>query len=322
MLDWGVPRWVSVLLSLGLLGPVACKKSPPPDSQASTTVRRRAPTGPPPAPRDEDVEKVGVAYRFESDAGSGVLFGTIHLGARVGWPRLAPPVREAFMQAQTVVFEVNMTGAATKMSRAGNLPPGTSLRDLIAPETFATLVRESGQSAAVLDRQRPWYAAVNFLQAKSTGGSMDKFIRSEAIRHRKRVVYFETLDQQLDALSRGITAEDLDRWLGDLEQSEADRIALRNAYNASDVEGMRDVLAGESNSARTTRVLFTERNVRWLAELPQWLEPDQPVFVAVGAGHLVGIDNLVEGLAEQGFAVRQIHPEPANVAPAVDVGPM
>jgi hypothetical protein len=57
---------------------------------------------------------------------------------------------------------------------------------------------------------------------------------------------------------------------------------------------------------QTSRVLLTERNLRWAQQLQQRLARPGVVFVAVGAGHLTGANSVQELLRKAGLQVERI----------------
>lgn len=56
----------------------------------------------------------------------------------------------------------------------------------------------------------------------------------------------------------------------------------------------------------TARILLTERNVRWAAELKDRLSRPGVVFVAVGAGHLTGENSVQNLLTKHGIKVERV----------------
>ena len=63
-------------------------------------------------------------------------------------------------------------------------------------------------------------------------------------------------------------------------------------------------------------MMFTERNGRWADWIAARMQTPGTVFVAVGAGHLVGKDSLLVRLAERGIEsrARQLGPIAASLA--------
>jgi uncharacterized protein YbaP (TraB family) len=55
------------------------------------------------------------------------------------------------------------------------------------------------------------------------------------------------------------------------------------------------------------REVNVERNMRWVARIRTMLADDRTEFVAIGMGHLVGPDNLLEQLRAGGLDVQRVN---------------
>lgn len=51
--------------------------------------------------------------------------------------------------------------------------------------------------------------------------------------------------------------------------------------------------------------LLKNRNIKWIEKLPALMQ-NKSLFIAVGAGHLVGKDGLIKGLRAQGYTVKPV----------------
>jgi uncharacterized protein YbaP (TraB family) len=56
----------------------------------------------------------------------------------------------------------------------------------------------------------------------------------------------------------------------------------------------------------TARILLTDRNARWAADLKARMDRPGVVFVAVGAGHLTGTGSVQDQLTRAGLKVERI----------------
>jgi hypothetical protein len=54
--------------------------------------------------------------------------------------------------------------------------------------------------------------------------------------------------------------------------------------------------------------VFSHRNTRMHLRLAELLTQKQRVFVAVGAGHVIGVNGLASLFADSGYAVAQLRP--------------
>lgn len=87
---------------------------------------------------------------------------------------------------------------------------------------------------------------------------------------------------------------------------------LNQCYTDSDLQGMytRSFVDPESTcilSEETARSINRNRNSRWIEQLPG-IFADGPAFVAVGALHLCGQEDLLCRLEERGYHIEAVLP--------------
>lgn len=266
------------------------------------------------------------------------LFGTIHVpDARV--LRLAPPVQAAFDRADRVVTEIPLDpDAQTRMAGLLMLPPDQRLRAIIGDARFARLearVRAAVEPRAplmapmlvsVLDRLKPWaamaqLASLEYLPEILEGKqALDARLFADAQAAGKRVGGLETAEEQagtFDAFTAEEQAQLLESALRDLETpgrspSGATLVAW---YLAGDADKLASALATPGDAdARLARKFETEvlvaRNHRMADRIDalRRAAPTERLFVAVGALHLVGPDNLPQLLTARGYAIARVQP--------------
>ncbi len=170
-----------------------------------------------------------------------------------------------------------------------------------------------GQS---LDGVRPWVA---FTQASLTwlpkgGTSLDGFFLGEARARKLPVINLETPAEQFDALDAAHPPDVVKMAVGELDAIKARHRASVDAYLAGDPEGMG--ASDDPSVVARYKVhydhLFTRRNAAWLEKLVPsdgsvgLVRPDADLFIAVGAGHLTSVDNLVTALRARGFTLTRL----------------
>ena len=87
-------------------------------------------------------------------------------------------MESAFARAQTIVFETNLgefedPQTQMKMLTMGVCPPDKSLRDMVSKETYEALKKNLGDQAGVIDRFKPWFAAVFLVSLEIQKWSFD-----------------------------------------------------------------------------------------------------------------------------------------------------
>lgn len=260
----------------------------------------------------------GLVYRIVGDGGrDSFLVGTMHSED----PRvvaLLDQFKPLIERVDTVAVEMLPDGITLlAIGAASMLPADQRLSDMIGAQRFSALTVAAGRigiPAEVLDRMRPWAAAVTLgMPASDSGRFLDMEIYLHALAQRRKTVGLETAAEQL-AVFQGMAyetqillldamiknADDLPTQLEMLtttflsgELAELDRVA-RDQY-----QGMpADVIDWFD------RALIDERNARMLTRMQPILEQGA-VLVAVGALHLGGRNGLVEGLRGLGYDVRR-----------------
>ena len=289
------------------------------------------------APQARSASQVPLLWHGRLGTHQVTLFGTIH----VPDPRvlsLPPVVRQAFDRADRVVTEIPLdAGRQAELAAAVLLPQGQRLRAIIGEARFDRLERRVRAAlapaapevaplvAAMLDRLKPWaavaqLATLDYLPDLLAGRtSLDAQIYADAAAAGKKVGGLETVAEQagtFDAFSTDEQAALLDEALRDLEspgqavtgatlvewylEGHDEKLASALAHGASDPELARKFEAE----------VLVKRNHR-MAERIEALRrdaPDETVFVAVGALHLVGAENLPQLLQARGYELSRVRP--------------
>jgi uncharacterized protein len=264
------------------------------------------------------------------------LFGTIHVpDARV----LALPltVRSAFDRADRVVTEIPLDASRqAELAAALLLPEGQRLRALIGEPLFARLdarVRAALTPTApevaplvagMLDRLKPWaalaqLATLEYLPDLLAGRtSLDAQIYADAVAAGKKVGGLETVSEQaatFDVFSAAEQAALLDEALRDIETPASPRGAqLVEWYLEGNDEKLAGALTQGSRDSALARKFEAEVLVRRNHRMADRIDalrrdaPGETVFVAVGALHLVGSDNLPQLLQARGYEISRVRP--------------
>ncbi|HEX2492509.1 MAG TPA: TraB/GumN family protein [Steroidobacter sp.] len=249
------------------------------------------------------------------------LLGSVHfLNASEKLPAAAD---QAYADAEKVVMEIDLDDLSPiEMQQTtlelGMLPEGDSLRVRIGAETYAKVearARELGLEPAVLNRFRPWFAALTLAQIQlirmglDPNSGVEQRVAARAAIDHKPIEGLETLREQLGMLAALPEKQQRQFLLYSVEDAEhaADEIdALLAAWRRGDAAALAEVLMeGFEQYPDLYRPLTVERNSRWLPILEQLLEKKDDYLVVVGALHLVGDNSVIELLEKHGYAVTQ-----------------
>lgn len=262
----------------------------------------------------------GPALWVIRDADSTIyLFGTVHvLRPETVWR--STRIDAAFDSASEVWFEISDPGdqaAMLPLIREHGVSPDRPLSHQLTTNELNQLqivAHSVGSGAAQMDVYRPWLAALTLSIAPLTAAGYDPSsgveltLRPRAIAAGKTVNGLETIDEQIRIManfSEPAQMAFLRSTLDSFEDAPTELDAMVTAWATGDLttfdrvtsEGMRE------SGPEVYRNLLTDRNRRWAGQIQTMLDGSGVVFIAVGAAHLAGDDNVIDFLEARGVTV-------------------
>jgi len=286
---------------------------------------------PPPVPAGgPSARPPALVWQVTRGASVSHLFGTIHMDLALD-DVLGPAGQRLLAASRALYVEMDLSdperarALGASAVHTGMLPPGESLQRLLSPADWAQLQRLlPGSSPAVLDRLQPWLAALSAVQAiaasgnasaragKQMGPPMDVALVMEARARGVPVFELDSMQQQLDAFTampRAAALVMLRELLASPAGASRELRGIVDAYGSADAERQLTTLV-DHMARRTptfTEYLIFRRTRRWADALASPLGAGG-VFVAVGAGHMVGPQGLPALLTRRGFRVERVFP--------------
>ena len=250
------------------------------------------------------------------------LFGTFHaLDGKRDW--FNDEVKQAFDASQDVVLEIITPDdptalRATMMQRAMDTS-GKTLTSKLSPDgrvRLAALLKTHDLPPTALDKFKPFFASLTVATLQFGKMGMGAQHGAEAVIKKavagtsKKLGAVETVNEQLLLLDSLSEAEQLKMLESALKQggSMATEIqAMLNAWNNGDaVTVAKMIQQSDDESPAFFKLMFTDRNARWVKWVDRRLEKPGTVFMAVGAGHLAGDQSLVSMLQKDGIKVARV----------------
>lgn len=270
----------------------------------------------------QSVEPKNFLWRVESKDNTVYLLGSIHVLQEKNYP-LAPSIYNAFNQCGTIMFEVDLGGLSSPMNQLhlltkGLYTNGDTLKTVLSPDRYETaksLMAERGHNIENFNRMKPWMAAtaVTALELQKMGFEgefgVDRHIFEKAQESKVDIVGLETVEYQLglfDNLPVQVQEYFLIQSLEDLKNVESRVQGMVKAWEGGDVQELEALLAGMKEYPELYQSLVVTRNQNWLPQIEQRLQKRGPVFVVVGALHLLGDEGILAGLAKKGYRVEQM----------------
>jgi hypothetical protein len=256
-----------------------------------------------------------------TDADSDIyLFGTFHLlPEKLDWQK--PAMVAAFDKSSILIMEADVTGAAPGdvvklIQQYGLAPPDKPLRSRLTPEQakqYESLAKALELDPAVLDPYQPWYAStvlsLKYAQAhgmQASEGAEEKLVKAAETENKPRA-YLETIEQQIQFLAGLPEQTQNEMFVATLNEiGSSDKLLgdMQTAWEKGDTKAMAKLFDSSIKEVPDLyQTLIVDRNKRWADEIQKLLAGSGKVFIAVGAGHLVGNDSVVALLRERGIKV-------------------
>lgn len=253
-----------------------------------------------------------------SDEDSAVwLFGSIHMLPE-GMEWRTEIFDNLLDEADRIYFETDLGLAAQPKILALTMERGFARDGVLLNQRIdgklMSKVRTAAETYAVpvptLLAMQPWMAASTISVAALTAAGYDPTQGVETTLVSEipveRQGFLETAEEQIDAIAGGSEADQIQMLVATL--GETDTLAtMVDTMVAAWLEGTPEVVAdiffadlGAYGEAFIDR-LITQRNKNWVEQIEAMLQADEEALLIVGAGHLVGPENVVNLLINKGF---------------------
>lgn len=258
------------------------------------------------------------------------LFGTHHLAPLSVFTENAD-AQEAFASAGQIVGEIDIEGnplqVSAKMTPYMLAPIDSTLSKVIPSEQYAeadSLLQEILKTPeitlktfeifkpAVLTQQITVTIIIQNMPGYKAEEQLDYYFQLLGIEEGKKILAFETVEQQAEILFRSQSiqsqAEELLEILANPQDLALEAQKLNNAYLTQDLDAMLQMALTENIDPDFFEKLTTQRNNNWIQQLPEIMKADS-TFVAVGCLHLAGETGLVQQLRNLGYTVEAYRPK-------------
>lgn len=243
------------------------------------------------------------------------LFGTIHaLPKGLTW--LDGPVEQALNGSSELITEIPEVpaGEQQKAVMAIGLLKGETLRSLMSDAdrtAYEALLARLKIPAEAFDQLEPWLAGITLsvmpyaMAGYGADSGAEAVLRKAAVAKGKRLGGLETVDYQLglfDQLPREAQLKFLGEAVRDFDRSFAIIGTMTEEWGSGDPEGLGKLMNEQMDDADLAESLLYQRNRNWAGWIRKRLDQPGTVFIAVGAGHLAGMNSVQDVLKQQGVA--------------------
>ncbi len=277
---------------------------------AQTAAPAHAPAAPATAPATAAVATVDAdpaLWVVKDDDTTIYLFGTVHV-LKPGLSWFDEGVKKAFDKSDEVVLEMVLPDLAEVQKVMLPLvvdpdgPPLTQKLHENKRDAYTAVLTKLGVSPTGFDPYYPWFAAANISQIMLQKAGYDpesgaeRTINAAAKKAGKPISGLETLQQQLGFFATLPEADQiafLELGVDQFDEGVATIDTMVSSWSKGDPETLAKVMNRDFDQLKTiSKVLLTDRNVRWAEWIDNRLKKPGTVFMAVGAGHLAGKDSV------------------------------
>jgi uncharacterized protein YbaP (TraB family) len=242
------------------------------------------------------------------------LFGTFHLLCKED-VQFSASLKTAVSNSKEIYMELDMDDPKT-MSEGIKwmyMQGGKKLKDFYSDSEYKRLQNYFNDSlqmpVAFVETMKPYFLIAllypKMLPCETTSGVEEQLVQL-AKQDNKPIQGLETMEYQASIFDSIPYAEQAKELLKSIDSINTNRIEFEEMLDVyknqtiSKIEGL--FTKSELGMDEHEDILLDNRNKNWVAKLKK-IMPSESVFVAVGAGHLVGSKGLINLLQKQGYKV-------------------
>lgn len=264
-------------------------------------------------------------WRVDENSSTVYLFGSIHYGKQELYP-LPSIIENAFAESDSLIVELNIKSKefaanASKLLKAGQLPNGKKLPDVLSPSVYRKLEQRFDILGLPIDNFltfKPWLMTLSLTSFQMLDSGfhpdlgVDAYFLNRAIREKKTIYELETVDDQIGVFDNVDGELFLAYTLLSLNTFEVDVTKLIKAWRCGDQQNIQGLLhetfsnqiSGGDNLLK--KILFNRNEKMTKKIIDQYLKTNTTHFLVVGAGHLVGERSIIDLLINAGYEVKRL----------------
>jgi uncharacterized protein len=245
------------------------------------------------------------------------LFGTFHLICKDDIP-FGVQLKTAVQSVKEIYMELDMDDPATMMGGLFlmNMKNDTTLKKLYSEAEYKKVdvfFKDSLRiPLAMFQKMKPFFLMAmlypKMLPCKTMSG-VEQELMKLAKENKKEIQGLETMAFQaavFDSIPYQKQAKELLKAIDSLQAYKKYFDTMVQVYKKQGLKEIQNMFTqSEFGMAENQDILLDKRNKNWVEQLKEIMKKES-VFVAVGAGHLVGEMGLIELLRKEGYTLRPI----------------
>jgi uncharacterized protein YbaP (TraB family) len=262
-------------------------------------------------------------WKATSPSATVYLVGSIHVGDSSMYP-LPKEVESAFAAAKVLAVEINIKNAdEAKMiglvQKYGVYTDDDVLAKHLSKETQAALddyCTRHNVPRMGMEKLKPWLVAISIAQmawqqaGEDPSLGIDMHFLDES-KPPQRIDQLETIESQFSIFAEATEEEQQSMLAAILKQGDKmkDLITrMQTAYISGDPGSLEKIMQEQNDvgSKSLEKKFVDDRNVAMTGKMEEYLKGKDPVFVVVGAAHIIGDKGIAKQLRDKGYKVEQV----------------
>ncbi len=245
------------------------------------------------------------------------LFGTFHLLCKDDI-HFSDQLLKAVKSSNEIYMELDMDDPSTMLSGMlyMNMRGDTTLADLYTPQEYERLKNYFSDTLKmplmILQKAKPYFLVAllypRMMNCPSPSGVEEALVKI-AKEDKKEIQGLETMQFQasvFDSIPYKWQAQELLKNIDSFSVNKNEFETMLGFYKNQQMDSIKSMLGkSEFGSDKYDNLLLNDRNKKWVKKLDSIMK-NESVFVAVGAGHLVGDVGLINLLKKQGYKVQPL----------------
>lgn len=245
------------------------------------------------------------------------LFGTFHLMCKDDI-HFSDQLKTTFNGADKIYMEMDMDDPATMLSGLLliNMKDGKTLKQLYTSEEYKKVNTFFSDTLhmplSFMEGMKPFFLEAllypKMMPCKTVSGVEEELMKL-AKTDKKEIKGFETMEFQaaiFDSIPYAEQAKELLKSIDSIEINKKQFDTMMNVYKSQRLNEIENLFSKtESGMEAHQDILLNDRNKNWVGQLKNIMK-NTSVFVAVGAGHLVGKLGLIALLRKEGYTVEPL----------------
>jgi uncharacterized protein YbaP (TraB family) len=250
-------------------------------------------------------------YKIEYKGKTAYLLGSMHVGKADFYP-MDPQIESIFNAASSLVVEAD-TDNADISALINQYGLTSSVADVKTQALLDSYCKTREKMCAAMVGFSPWLQSMQFGMGRfaALGYTVDYGVEQRFISQNKGrpLLELESAEFQFQLMSSFSNSKQWEMVAEAIQAPDDEMLSLVSAWRSGDEQQLNELMEGQLNDSddrQMIELILWQRNIGMTKKIRHLMEAEstpQPMFILVGAGHVVGPKSIVQELLKAGGEV-------------------